>query len=87
MEVRAFHLETSMGKKDTVGQLADVGGFLADLGDQMIQLSGAIRDDDDDLSNQLVKALPSSKEITKQLTTLGKILEREPWKKGKRNAG
>jgi len=75
-----------MPKADPIEQLNSVSSFLIELGETMSHLSDGIRDEDENEINECVESLPSKKEITKQLTTLGKLLETQPWKKVKRDA-
>jgi hypothetical protein len=79
-------MENIMPKADPIEQLNSVSSFLIELGETMSHLSDGIRDEDENEINECVESLPSKKEITKQLTTLGKLLETQPWKKVKRDA-
>jgi hypothetical protein len=75
-----------MPKKDPVESLNAVSSFLTELGETMSHLSDGIRDEDEDEIKECVESLPTKREITKNLTLLGHLLETQPWKKGKKNA-
>jgi len=77
-----------MPKLNTEDALEECGNFLTGLGENLHQMAMAVRDGDQEGVNELVGALPSKKEITKNLVLLGKVLEDQPWPKAvKRNAG
>jgi len=78
-----------MGKLSVHEQMEGVGGFLVDLGETMHNLSCAIRDDNEEEIAEIIDNLPGKREITKQLTLLGNLLNKQPWenKKAKRHAG
>jgi hypothetical protein len=75
-----------MPKKDPVESLNVVSVFLTELGESMSLLSDAVRDDSEEEIDEIVNGLPTKREITKNLTLLGSLLETQPWKKGKKNA-
>jgi hypothetical protein len=81
MRSRATPTERDMPKKDPVEMLNAVSSFLIELGETMSHLSDGIRDEDEDEINECIESLPSKKEITKNLTLLGDILEKQPWRK------
>lgn len=76
-----------MAKLPPEEALEQVGAFLTHLGECMTSLSTAVRDEDEEEIKDIMESLPNKRDITKNLVLLGKLLEGQPWKTVKRNAG